>query len=667
MTSDISICGKSEFCRELARIAEKDNMKANMMWSNYLNNQMLDMKKKQNKKNKKTNKKFALAAEKKLKEQLEKERKQNREKLEAYQRGVRNQRNDHLNNKQKNFLKKKHEDEKWKNDVIEDNARYYQMKIEKEQNKLNKYRDGLEEQIKNKRQTDQDRQELDKEISVKNRNYLIDDTWKVKHQEQIRDHLQTGLANQIHDKEEAMQMERKKKEAEDEQYKYDLQNANNADLRKREEIRNRKHEIYLEEIKKQENQQLKQRQLEDKLRNAEDDKVRQKLVEDHMRYLDAEKKRKALMEDHLHKIEGQMNEMEQKRKRDLVLSKKPHGTTLITKGDYVAYEPDLQANLDMVDLKKKNQQKIAEEDRKFADEVKQKNMESLERDRQREAEKLRVYQNGMKNQKEDYKKKIQKELEKLKDEDEKWKNDVNEDNARYYQMMNEKEAGKLNNYRKGLDEQVRQKQKKDQDESNLRREISARNRNYLIDDTWKVKHKEQIRDHLQAGLANQIHDKEEEKNWNRKKQEAEDEQYRHDLQNANNADLRKREEIRNRKHEIYLEEIKKQEMQNQKQRELENALRNAEDERVRQKLIEDHMRNLEDEKKKKAILDEHLKKVIDQKKEKIEIKKKKLILSKKPYGTTLITKGDNVKYFDYMDAMKMYPLRAHKKRRQNKK
>ena len=67
------------------------------------------------------------------------------------------------------------------------------------------------------------------------------------------------------------------------------------------------------------------------------------------------------------------NPLEHKpRQKEIRDRKKPHGTTLLTKGDYVAYEPDLQANLDMAELKKRNKAKLADEDRKFANDVKQK-------------------------------------------------------------------------------------------------------------------------------------------------------------------------------------------------------------------------------------------------------------------------------------------------------
>ena len=662
MMTDASICGKSEFCRELARIAETDNMKANMMWNNYLNNHMLDMKKKQDRKNKKTNRKFAKDAEKKLKEQLANERRRDQEKFEAYQNGVKNQRNDHMRAQQKNFLKKKNEDQKWKSDIAKDNAEYYDKMAKNNHNKLNKYRNGLNEQVEHKRQTDRDQRELDKEISARNRNYLIDDTWKIQHQKQIKDHLKKGLINQIQDKEEEKDYERKRKEADDEQYRYDLQNANDADLRKREEIKKQKHAIFVDEIKKQEREKRAQNDLETALKNEEDEKVRAKLVEDHMRYLDAEKKKKELLNEHLRKVKGQVQELNEKKRRELMNEKKPHGTTLVTKGDYVAYEHDLQANLDMADLKKRNKKKIQEEDRKFANEVKQKNIESLERDRLREMQKLKTYQDGMANQKADQMRKIQKEMQNLKDEDEKWKSDIAKDNARYYQMKADDQNNKLMKYRNGLEEQIQHKRQTDQDQRELDKEISARNRNYLIDDTWKVKHQQQIKDHLKKGLINQIEDKEEEKDYERKRKEADDEQYRYDLQNANDADLRKRKEIESNKKQIFKNEIKNQEAQKRKQQEIENALKNAEDEKVRAKLVEDHMRHLDAEKKKKALMEDHLRQVENQKKEKIKINKKNLIQSKQPYGTSLITKGDNVKYFDYKEAMKLYPLRSRKKK-----
>ena len=337
MMTDATICGQSEFCRNLARVAEYDNKKANLMWNNYLNNHMLDMKKKKNKKEKKKNQKFAKDVRERMAQADERDRRKDRQKKETYARGAMNQRDDHLLKKQKEADAKRDEDAKLKSDTAKDNNRYYNMLQEKEESKLQNYRNGLNQQLAQKQQKDEDQRALDREISARNRNYLIDDSWKARHAQQLKAHLGAGLMDQIKDREEEQDYQRQKQIADDEQYRYDLQRTNDDDLRKRKQIEAAKKNIYLEEARKQEQEKAAQNQIERNLKNAEDEKVRAKILEDHIRYLDAERKKKAIMDDHLRKVSKQKAELEQKKIREEIERKKPYGTGLNTKGDNVKY------------------------------------------------------------------------------------------------------------------------------------------------------------------------------------------------------------------------------------------------------------------------------------------------------------------------------------------
>ena len=306
-----------------------------------------------------------------------------------------------------------------------------------------------------------------------------------KHHDQLKQHFTQGIKNQIQDKEDEKMWNKHRQEEENERYKNDLKRANNADMQRRKEIDEAKRQIFLNEIKNQENQKRKQKEFDDALSKAENEIVRRKNQEDNLRHLEGERKKKALMDDHLRHIEGQLRDFNDKKRRDLQNKKKPHGTTLVTKGDYVRYEPDLQANLDMIENKKRNAAKIANEDRKFANDIKQKNLDAIEKERQREEEKKQVYQDAIRNQHNDQMGRKQREKDRQKDEDAKWRNDIDNDNARYYQNINDMHNKKLLNYRKDLEEQKKNKDKEDKEQSDLRRELSARNRNYLIDDEWK--------------------------------------------------------------------------------------------------------------------------------------------------------------------------------------
>ena len=394
----MSICGKSEFCRELARIAETDNVKANLMWNNYLNKHMIDMKKKKKQKDRNKDRKFAKDVDKKLKEQLEKEKQKQKEKLQVYQNAILNQNDEVARRKQQNKELTRAEQARLKREMAEDNAKFYKNKAERAAALKDKYLQDLERQKQNKNQANRDESELNRELDAKNRNYLIDDAWKEGHQKQLKNHFKDGLVNQMQDKDDAKYWEQQKKIADDEQYRDDLRRANDADLRRRKEIEDAKKQIFLNEIQNQEQERQAQKELDDNLSRAENDKVRQKLINDHMKYLDAEKRKRAMMNDHINKIGGQMQELDARKRKEAADAKKYHKTGLDTKGDYVAYELDNQANVDMIEHKKREAQKQAQQDKEFADEVQKKLQDALQKESAARREKLNVYKEAILNQ-----------------------------------------------------------------------------------------------------------------------------------------------------------------------------------------------------------------------------------------------------------------------------
>ena len=111
------------------------------------------------------------------------------------------------------------------------------------------------------------------------------------------------------------------------------------------------------------------------------------------------------------------------------------------------------------------------------------------------------------------------------------------------------------------------------------------------------------------------------------------------------------------KKDIFQNEIENQKEAQRRQAELEHKLENAENEKVRQKLIEDHMRALDAEKKRRQMLEDNTR-AVGQQLSALERKKRQAAIdAKKAYKTGLETKGDYVAYNDYLDCMKMYPLK----------
>merc|ERR1711957_878654 len=328
---------------------------------------------------------------------------------------------------------------------------------------------------------------------------------------------------------------------------------------------------------------------------------------------------------------------------------------------------DLQANLDIVEYKKREVAALAAKDKEFSNEVRLKQMQQDIAGREAELAKRKVYKNAILDQRDDISRR--RRMQKLAEDRDnlELKHEKEAENQQYFQERDMMNADKRQKYHRDLETQKRHKELKDQDESALNRDLDAKNRNYLIDDAWKQNHKARLAEHHKDGLINQMKDKEEDKNWEVQRKIADDEQYRDDLRRANDSDLRKRVELDKAKKGIFVNEIKNQEAEKQRQRELDHALSQADDDVVRQKLLGDHMKYLDAEKRKKDILQGHLKGLEQQKRELETKKKNDIIMAKKPHGTTLLTKGDNVKYFDFLDCMQMYPLKNLKRKKRAKK
>ena len=302
-------------------LGERDPMQANKKWHNYLNAFQQHLRDKAKKHGKTVDQIFAREVQQRLKLQLEKEKKAHEEKLQAYRQAVNDQSKGYHERKHAERMLKKMEEQRLKNETAAEIQQFYAAQAERKAFQKKNYMSGLEKQKSEARRRKQDEANLNQELNAKNRNYLIDDEWKRKHEVQLKEHLKGALVHQMEDKNQRKEWERQQHLAEQEQYRDDLQRAVDRDLQIRKEIDQAKKDIFQNEIKNQQMEGQKQRAIEAQIEAQENEKVRQKLLNDHLRALDNEKRKNALLKDHNAKVGQQMADLEARKRQAAIDAK----------------------------------------------------------------------------------------------------------------------------------------------------------------------------------------------------------------------------------------------------------------------------------------------------------------------------------------------------------
>lgn len=348
---------RSVFNSNLMALGERDPMQANKKWHNYLNAFQQHLRDKAKKHGKTVDQIFAREVEQRMKQQLAKEKKAQEDKLRAYRDAVNDQTKGYHERKHAERMLKKMEDERLKQETAAEVQRFYAKQAERKANQKANYMSGLEKQKSEARRRKQDEANLNHELDQKNRNYLIDDQWKRKHEAQLKNHLKGALVNQIEDKNQEREWDKQRHLAEQEQYRDDLQRAVDQDLIKRKEIEQAKKEIFQNEIKNQQMEGQKQRAIEAQIEAEENEKVRQKLLNDHLRALDNEKRKNALLKDHNAKVGQQMADLEKRKRQAAIDAKIAYQTGLVTQGDKAKYFDFLDCEVFFKKFKKKSKKK----------------------------------------------------------------------------------------------------------------------------------------------------------------------------------------------------------------------------------------------------------------------------------------------------------------------
>ena len=327
----------SVFKDNLMKLGEVDSTQANKKWNNYLNAYQKHLKQKELEAERKTDQKFQNEVKNKLHEQLALEEAAKMGKMEAYRAAVNDQSDAFYQRKKAEGQQKKMDEMRLKKEIETEAQLFYKKRANRESNKKHLYRKGLQQQKQLAKQRKNEEIQLAQELEHRNRNYLIDDSWKRKHEVDLKNHLKTALKTQIHEKEEKQVWDKEMGKVEQEQYRDDLQRAVDSDLIKRKQIEGAKKAIFKNEIEIQKLELQNQRAIEAGLKNEEDSRVNQKLLNDHLKYIDIKKRKNEILKDHNSKVAGQIIEAVQKKKKEALKKKEVHQTGLVTKGDKVKY------------------------------------------------------------------------------------------------------------------------------------------------------------------------------------------------------------------------------------------------------------------------------------------------------------------------------------------
>jgi hypothetical protein len=263
---------------------------------------------------------------------------------------------------------------------------------------------------------------------------------------------------------------------------------------------------------------------------------------------------------------------------------------------------DICVNKNSYENKMKSLEQQREEDRQFAQAINQDLKEQLEREKQMNTEKKKIYQEALINQRHDMEERKEQLKNDQKEQDEKIRlllanNDDLIDRMALEEAKREKFINDLmkqmgDNERKRAQEQIKQL------------EIDKRNPNLLIDDAWRGPKREAIKEYYKNNLINQIKEKDEKLRAEMSQQGREDEYYKNTLNELIKNEEDKKKKLNEQKKAILMNELENQLDEKQRMQQHKQNLADEEDNHVRLKHQNDnrvYMINME--KKKNAMKD----------------------------------------------------------------
>lgn len=312
------------------------------------------------------------------------------------------------------------------------------------------------------------------------------------------------------------------------------------------------------------------------------------------------------------------------------------------------------------DDKLKNAAEQKERDKEFANKVSDNMRKQLEDERQRQLEKLKVYQDAVDNQRKDQLQR--KEADKLAQDAENEKIRKQLENKDDEIARLEKERLKRLNFIGDLKDQIDKKKDQDALKAANEKNDDLRNPNLLIDDGWRQPHREAMKEHYKNYLIDQVNEAEKNKDAEREKAKKEDEDYKRKLANLNADELKRLRDNEDQKRKIFMDEVQKQLQDKDKMKEFEDKIKAAEDDNYRKKLEADRQAYLDNIFKKKQQMDDYLntlgKQIVDKDME----KRIKELEAKKRYNTTLCLGKKPTKCYNCAVCKNIYPLKMLNKK-----
>lgn len=194
-------------------------------------------------------------------------------------------------------------------------------------------------------------------------------------------------------------------------------------------------------------------------------------------------------------------------------------------------------------------------------------------------------------------------------------------------------------------------------------EQDRKNHNLLIDDAWREPHRKAAQAHYKDNLINQMADNRADKDQDRARRLAEDYEYKHELQILQSKDHIELQQIAKQKKDIFNNELANQLKDKDQQRDLEKQIKDLEDDNYRKKMKYDNDVYLDNLFRKKKLEQETLEKVGDQLNDNAAKRKLDAEEAKKPHLTSVPIPEKQNKCYNCKVCKHNYPLKMLNKKK----
>lgn len=318
----VSRCGTIYEKISDSKISHPDNL----ICDNCVNKNVADDKLKEAQRQRDQDIDFAKKVNDNMRQQLEDERHRQLEKLNMYQQAIDSQLRDAQAMKEAKKAAEDAENEKIRQQL--GNRDDEVARLERDQQKKQKFIGDLKNQMDDKKAQDAARAKAEEAEDRRNPNLLIDDGWRAPHRQAMKDYYKNYLVDQVNEQERNKDQAKEKQKQEDDEYKRKLAQLNADEAAKNRMNEDDKRRMFMDEIQKQLADKDKMKDWERRIKDAEDDNHRRKLEADRQVYLDNLFKKKQQMDDYLNSLGKQIVDKDMEKRIQELERKKRYNTTL---------------------------------------------------------------------------------------------------------------------------------------------------------------------------------------------------------------------------------------------------------------------------------------------------------------------------------------------------